>query len=140
MRVLESHYINAFWKQRKVLQGWTHMHTGLPLEMQPKLQQCLHAYGRDQHCCLIQYFFVRVRTRKSSRPSANSFDRNLKILLPKTGSGAHPAFCPMSTGGYLPGERGRRLKLTTHIHLVPRSRMVEPYLHFPICLHDIVLK
>jgi hypothetical protein len=30
-------------------------------------------------------------------------------------------------------------KLTTHIHLVPRSRMVELYLNSPICLHGIVL-
>jgi hypothetical protein len=33
---------------------------------------------------------------------------------------------------------GRRLKLTTHLHLVPRPRMVELYLHSNICLHGIV--
>jgi hypothetical protein len=31
------------------------------------------------------------------------------------------------------------LKLTTHLHLVPRSRMVELYLHSLICFHGIVL-
>jgi hypothetical protein len=31
------------------------------------------------------------------------------------------------------------MKLTTHLHLVPRSRMVELYLHSPICLHGVVL-
>jgi hypothetical protein len=31
------------------------------------------------------------------------------------------------------------LKLTTHLHLVPKSRMVEPYLHLSIYLHVIVL-
>jgi hypothetical protein len=30
-------------------------------------------------------------------------------------------------------------KLTTHFHLVPRSRMVELYLHFPTTLHGVVL-
>jgi hypothetical protein len=29
------------------------------------------------------------------------------------------------------------VKLSTHLHLVLRSRMVEPYLHSPICLHGI---
>jgi hypothetical protein len=40
----------------------------------------------------------------------------------------------MGTGGCLPG-----VKLTTHLHLAPRSRMVELYLHSPIHLHDVVL-
>jgi hypothetical protein len=26
-----------------------------------------------------------------------------------------------------------------HSHLVPRSKMVELYLHYPICVHGIVL-
>jgi hypothetical protein len=28
----------------------------------------------------------------------------------------------------------------THLHLVPMSRMVQPYLHSPICLHAVVLQ
>jgi hypothetical protein len=35
-------------------------------------------------------------------------------------------------------QSGQGLKLTTHLHLVPRSRTVNPDLHFPICLHGIV--
>jgi hypothetical protein len=30
---------------------------------------------------------------------------------------------------------GRGLKLNTHLHLLPMSRMVELYFHSPICLH-----
>jgi hypothetical protein len=37
------------------------------------------------------------------------------------------------------GLSGRGVKLTTHLHLVPRSRKVEPYLHSPTRLHGIVL-
>jgi hypothetical protein len=37
----------------------------------------------------------------------------------QTGSGAHPAFYPIGTGGSFPGG----VKLTTYLHLVPRSRM-----------------
>jgi hypothetical protein len=32
------------------------------------------------------------------------------------------------------------VKLTTHVHLVPRSRMVELYFHSPICPDGIVLE
>jgi hypothetical protein len=31
------------------------------------------------------------------------------------------------------------VKLTTHLHLVPRSTMVDLNLHSPICLHGTVL-
>jgi hypothetical protein len=37
------------------------------------------------------------------------------------------------------GQSGRGVKLTTHLHLVPRSRMVELNLRFPICLYVVVL-
>jgi hypothetical protein len=34
----------------------------------------------------------------------------------------------------------RGVKLSTQLHVVPRSRVVELYLHSSICLHGIVLK
>jgi hypothetical protein len=34
---------------------------------------------------------------------------------------------------------GRVVKLTIHLHLVPKSRMVELYLHSSICFYGIVL-
>jgi hypothetical protein len=37
------------------------------------------------------------------------------------------------------GEISPGVKVATHLHLVLRSRMVELYLHSPICLHGIVL-
>jgi hypothetical protein len=43
----------------------------------------------------------------------------------QTGSGAHPASYPMGTGG----ERG--VKLTTHLHLVPRSKNEWSYTSSP---------
>jgi hypothetical protein len=33
----------------------------------------------------------------------------------------------------------RDVKLTTHLHLLPRTGMVELYLHSHLCLHGIVL-
>jgi hypothetical protein len=55
-------------------------------------------------------------------------------------SGVHPTSYPMGTEDSFPwGKVAGGLKLTTNLHLVPRSRMVELYHHFPICLHGIVL-
>jgi hypothetical protein len=38
-----------------------------------------------------------------------------------------------------PEESGRNVKVTTHIYLVPRLRIVEFYLHSLICLEGEVL-
>jgi hypothetical protein len=38
-----------------------------------------------------------------------------------------------------PGQCGRDMKVTTHLHQLPRSRMMELYLQSPICLHGVVL-
>jgi hypothetical protein len=53
---------------------------------------------------------------------------------------AHPASYPMGTGGsFSRAESGGGVKLTTHLHLVPRLRMVELYLHFLIYIHGVML-
>jgi hypothetical protein len=53
-------------------------------------------------------------------------------LCVQTSSEAHPASYPMGTGGPFPQiQRGRGVKLTTHIHLVPRSRMSRGYTASP---------
>jgi hypothetical protein len=42
----------------------------------------------------------------------------------QTGSGAHPASYPMGTrGSFLGGKAAGACTLTTHLHIVPRSRM-----------------
>jgi hypothetical protein len=58
----------------------------------------------------------------------------------RTDSGAQPAFYPKGAEGNIPwGKATGRVKLTTHLYLVPKSRKVELYLHSPICLHGIAL-
>jgi hypothetical protein len=47
-----------------------------------------------------------------------------------------PTHPPMQ---YLPGLKRLGMKLTTHLRLVPRSRMMDLYLHSPIRLHGAVL-
>jgi hypothetical protein len=58
----------------------------------------------------------------------------------RTDFGAHPGCCLMGYWGLFPRPYSvTGVMLTTHTHLVQRSRKVELYLHSPICLHDIVL-
>jgi hypothetical protein len=68
---------------------------------------------------------------------AEDFFSNLCV---QTGSGAHPASCTMGTGGPLPeAKRGRGMTLTTHPHLVPRSRISRSYTSSPSKRHHGVL-
>jgi hypothetical protein len=57
----------------------------------------------------------------------------------EAGSGAPPSLLPIGAGAYSPGLKSRSVKLTTHSHIVQRLRMVELYLHSPICIHGVVL-
>jgi hypothetical protein len=60
-----------------------------------------------------------------SPAEAKDFSSSLCV---QTGSGAHPVSCKMGTVGPFPGaKRGRDVTLTTHTHLVPRSRMSISY-------------
>jgi hypothetical protein len=53
-------------------------------------------------------------------------------LCAQTDSGAHPASCTMDIGGPFPGaKRGRGVTLTTHPHLVSKSRMSRSYISSP---------
>jgi hypothetical protein len=57
----------------------------------------------------------------------------------QTGSRAHPSSYPMgNVGFFLLGKRSRSVKLTTHLHLVSGSRMVELYLRSCIRIHGVV--
>jgi hypothetical protein len=57
------------------------------------------------------------------------------LHIVQTGSGARPY--PTGTVGW---KSGQLVKLTTHLRLVLRSRMVELYLHSPTLLHGMVLE
>jgi hypothetical protein len=62
-------------------------------------------------------------------------------LCVQTGSETHPASCTMSTGGFSPGvKHGRGVTLTTHPHLVPRSRMSRSYTPLGACVAVVELE
>jgi hypothetical protein len=64
-----------------------------------------------------------------SPAGAKDFSSNLCV---QTGSEAHAASSAMGTGGPFPGaKRGWGVTLTTHPHLVPRSRMSRSYTSSP---------
>jgi hypothetical protein len=55
------------------------------------------------------------------------------------GSGAHPVSNPIEIGvSFSRGQRSRGVNLTTHLHIVPRIKMVELYFHSFIHLHDML--
>jgi hypothetical protein len=68
------------------------------------------------------------------------FDSRLAQNFPlhqsvQTGSGAHTAFYLMGNGGLILGVKRLGREVDHTLHLLPRSRMVEIYLHSPLCLH-----
>jgi hypothetical protein len=68
---------------------------------------------------------IEVRSPQRRRDFSSS-------VCVQTGSGAHPASCSMGTGVLSPGlKRGRGVTLTTHPHLMPRSRMSRSYTSSP---------
>jgi hypothetical protein len=72
-------------------------------------------YGLDDRAIEVQ-----------SPAEAKDFFTNLCV---QTSSGDHPASCTMGNGGHFPGaKRVRGVTLTTHPHLVPRSRMSWNYI------------
>jgi hypothetical protein len=101
---------------------------------------------RDNETCRVTWMYpgpgssvsvwlrtVQLRDRDSIPAGAKSFSSNVCV---QTGSEAHPAFCPMCTGGPFPGAKhGRGVALTTHPHVVPRSRKSRSYTSSPLKRH-----
>jgi hypothetical protein len=57
----------------------------------------------------------------------------------QTDSEDHPASCPVDTGSSFPaGKKARSVKLTTHLDVVTKYRMVELYIHSSIRLYGVV--
>jgi hypothetical protein len=95
----------------------------------------------------VQDISVGIATRLWAVPPRNqgSFpdkDKRFFSLLHdvQTGSGVHPASYTVGTRASFQKLSGRGMKLTTHLHLVPRSRILEQYLDSPMRLHGVVLQ
>jgi hypothetical protein len=82
----------------------------------------------------------RIVPRSRSRFSIPGRDNNFSLFHNvQIVSGAHPGSYTMGTGGCFSGVKsGRVVKLTTHIYLAPRLKMVELYLRSLIGLHRLV--
>jgi hypothetical protein len=74
--------------------------------------------AQSVYCLATGWTTGRSRFDLRQRQKNSSFS-----LCVQTGSGAHPASCTMDAGVFSLGlKRGRGVTLTTHTHLVPRSR------------------
>jgi hypothetical protein len=66
--------------------------------------------------------------------------RNFSLFhIVQTGPGAHAASFPMGVGPLSQGVKRSGREVHHSLHLVPRSRVVELYLHSLICLHGMML-
>jgi hypothetical protein len=82
------------------------------------------------HLSLI-YLIIIIILLQTGRPGFDPLQRqiNLPLACVQTSSEDHPASYPMGTEDSFPGvKRGRGMTLTTHPHLVPRSRMSRSYI------------
>jgi hypothetical protein len=91
---------------------------------------CIMSWSRGSSVSIVSDSGLDDRAIGVRSPAwAKDFSSDLCV---QTGSEAHPASCTMSTGGPFPGaKRGRGLSLTTHTHVVPRSRMSRSYTSSP---------
>jgi hypothetical protein len=78
---------------------------------------------------------TRLRAERTRNPASISGRRNRFTPEHNVETGSGDTKPPM----WVPGAIDRGMTLTTHLHLVPRLRMVELYLHSGICLDDVVL-
>jgi hypothetical protein len=81
---------------------------------------CYYFRRRGSSVSIMSGYGLNDRAIEVRSPAeARDFSSNLCV---QTGSGAHPASCPMGTGVLFPGVKcGRGVTLTTHPHLIPRS-------------------
>jgi hypothetical protein len=88
---------------------------------------CYPIRSRGSSVSTVSDYILDDRAIEVRSPAgAKDFSSNLWV---QSGSGAHSAPC---TGGPFPGaKRGRGVTLTTHPHLVPRSRMSRGYISSP---------
>jgi hypothetical protein len=87
-------------------------------------------WSRGSSVSIVSDYGLDDRAIEVRSPAeAKDFSSNLCV---QTGSGAHPASCPMGTAVLSPGvKHGRGVTLTTHPHLVLRSRMSRSYTSSP---------
>jgi hypothetical protein len=78
--------------------------------------------GRDSSAGIALGYGLDDRGSRVRFPAgAGNFSLHHRV---QTGSGAHPPFCPMDTRGSFSGRKAAcGVKLTTHLRLMPRSRM-----------------
>jgi hypothetical protein len=131
----------TFGSSGKHTNNYTTNATAGPLQRRSTSPQPFPLISRLTHATTLLYVIIYIKQYNGRLGSSGSIvsdyrlhDRAIEVRFPaeaknfpsslcvQTGSGAHPASCPIGTGGPLTGVQcGRGVTLTTHPHLVPRS-------------------
>jgi hypothetical protein len=87
-----------------------------------------HSAGKMQSNLILKQV-LNINYHCGSESDSRQRQRIFPLASVQTSSEAHPASCPMDTGGPFPGgvKRGRAVTLTTHLLIVPRSRVRRSY-------------
>jgi hypothetical protein len=118
----------AIWFEGSVLE-WLYKQIYLPKKKTLLVFLCLKVYKLWSQGSSVSTVTMDWTTRVRSLTEAEDFSSSVCI---QTGSGAHPASCPMGTRGLFLGvKRGQGMMLTTHPHLVPTLRMSRSYTSSP---------
>jgi hypothetical protein len=124
--------VNAFrsllpmWTE-SALSSWTaYVNVGPEWRACPCVCVCVDALNQDCSVSLVPDYGMNDPVIGVRSPAeARGFSSNLCV---QTGSGNHPAFCTEGIGVPSPGvKRGQGVTLTTHPHLVSKSRMSRSY-------------
>jgi hypothetical protein len=73
-----------------------------------------------------------------SLPHRYSWRKQNKFHSVQASSEAHSVSHPITTGGFFQGVKRPGCEVGSHLHLMPRSRMMELYLHSVTYLHGMV--
>jgi hypothetical protein len=94
-------------------------------------------YMQEPACSSVS---IAIGYLLGGRNSISGREQNISILFSvHTGSWAHTSCCPVSSECLSRVYGGQDVKLSIHIRLVPKSRMVELYLHSSPCLYGLRL-
>jgi hypothetical protein len=147
--LLSGFYVWNQWKkmscnQHKTLEQSTLLHRcRISIKIEIQIDFSVHNVSSP---CVPQFRQMKKEPQLAYWLGYGQDDQGVKVQFPtwardfsflhnvQTGSGAHWSSYTMGTGDF-----PRGVKLTTHLHLVPRLRMVELFLCSPICFHGMVL-
>jgi hypothetical protein len=135
LRIKWHKFTELYWQTLATIGSWP---TSLCQKYILYIGQMRLDGGRGSSLSIVSGYGLDDQVIEVRSPAeAKDFSSNLFV---QTSSGAHPASCPVGTGGPSLGVRcGQGVTLTTHPHLVP-SWMTRSYTSSPsLCIHRCIV-